>query len=300
MRFASFFSGIGGFDLGLERAGMEAVFQCEIDPFAQQVLKKHWPKVPLYADITTLNKAIIPAADLWCAGWPCQDLSHANTERKGLAGEQSGLFHTFMGLAAQVKPAWLVLENVSGLLSADAGTALESVVDALEDAGYLGGWFACNASDAGLPHNRDRIFFVASFGNGRAYQIFADCGELLGNFATRGKSGQNARPHLPESTGGNTPLVVQRRGGFGYTQARSICPTLRAQTGKHQGGHSDRPILCGEKLDVDRVRTTDGFPARLDGRRGRLIGNAVVPAIIEWIGRRIIVVEETHNTTEIR
>lgn len=82
--------------------------------------------------------------------------------------------------------------------------------------------------------------------------------------------------------------MVQRRGGFGYTLAKSICPTLRTQTGKHQGGHSDRPILCGEKLDLERVGETDGVSPRLDGRRGRLIGNAVVLGIAEWIGRKII------------
>ncbi len=77
----------------------------------------------------------------------------------------------------------------------------------------------------------------------------------------------------------------------GTLGAKSICPTLRAQTGGHQGGHSDRPILCGEKLDVDRMGKANGVYPRLDGRRGRLIGNAVVPAIAEWIGRQIIEVE---------
>jgi DNA (cytosine-5)-methyltransferase 1 len=92
--------------------------------------------------------------------------------------------------------------------------------------------------------------------------------------------------------------VVQRRGGFGYTAATSICPTIRAQTGRHQGGHSDRPILCGEELDVGRVRGPDGIPRRLDGRRGRLIGNAVSPVIVEWIGRRIVAVEASRAKEE--
>jgi DNA (cytosine-5)-methyltransferase 1 len=73
--------------------------------------------------------------------------------------------------------------------------------------------------------------------------------------------------------------------------AKSICPALRAQTGGHQGGHSDRPILCGEKLDVDRVGEAYGVSSRLDGRRGRLLGNAVVPTISEWIGRHILEIE---------
>jgi DNA (cytosine-5)-methyltransferase 1 len=292
MRVSSFFAGIGGFDLGFERAGMDIVFHCEIDEHCQKVLKRHWPKVPLYADITTLDASIIPPSELWCAGWPCQDLSHANAgERKGLAGERSGLFHDFLELVKEARPAWLVMENVPGLLSAEQGTALETVTDALEENGYLGGWVPCNTLDAGLPHNRDRIFFIASYRSGRAYNFFADCGELHGDYAKGGESREAARSVLREGAERDAPLVVQRRGGFGYTKAKSFSPTIRAQTGGHQGGHSDRPILCGQKLDVDRVREADGLSRRLDGRRGRLIGNAVSPTVAEWIGRKIMAIE---------
>lgn len=292
MRVASFFTGIGGFDLGFERAGMEVVFQCEKDEFAQQILKRHWPEVPLHEDITTLEPTTIPAAELWCAGWPCQDLSNANTKRPGLSGKQSGLFYVFMELVATIRPKWLVLENVPGLLNAEQGTALEAVVDKLEENGYVGGWLSINALDTGLPQHRDRIFFIASAGTHSAYQVFADSSGLSRDFAPRGKSRKDTGSTFEESSFGNDPLVAQRRGGFGYTQARSFCPTIRAQTGKHQGGHSDRPILCGQKLDVDRMRETDGISPRLDGRRGRLLGNAVIPTIVEWIGKKIIAVEQ--------
>ncbi len=292
MRVASFFAGIGGFDLGFERAGIPSVFQCEIDDFCQKILKRHWPNVPLHADITTLTSTAIPSADIWCAGWPCQDLSSANTERQGLQGKRSGLFYKFMELAAEAQPAWLVMENVPGLLSAEQGTALEAAVDTLEEVGYLGGWLSCNAAHTGLPHHRDRVFFIASFKSPRSYQIFTDSSELSRDTSSRKQSRAKTRPHFREITLGNPPLVVQRRGGFGYTMARSICPTLRAQTGGHQGGHSDRPILCGEKLDVDRVGETDGISPRMDGRRGRLLGNAVVPSIAEWIGRKILTIEK--------
>ena len=291
LRCASFFAGIVGFDLGFERAGMKVVFQCEIDPLCQQILKRHWPAVPIHDDITTLLPSTIPTADLWCAGWPCQDLSTANIEREGLAGERSGLFYQFMALVGEVRPAWLVLENVPGLLSAEGGAALEAVIDALEAIGYLGGWLSCNAVHAGLPHNRDRVFFIASFRSDRAYQIFTDSSELSGDTATGKSRRTETRSSLRQGDLGNAPLVVQRRGGFGYTLARRICPTLRAQTGRHQGGHSDRPILCGEKLDLDRVGEADGVSPRLDGRRGRVLGNAVVPPIAEWIGRKIVAIE---------
>lgn len=292
MRVSSFFAGIGGFDLGFERAGMNVVFQCEIDPFCQQILKRHWPQIPLHDDITTLIPSIIPTSELWCAGWPCQDLSTANTDRKGLAGKRSGLFLRFMDLVKEIQPAWLVMENVPGLLCAEEGTALEAVINTLEENGYLGGWVSCNAFHAGLPHNRDRVFFVASFRSERAYHFFTDSSELSGDTSSRKSSKTKVRSSFRQIPIGDNPLVVQRRGGFGYTMAKSICPTLRAQAGGHQGGHSDRPILCGQKLDVDRVGEAYGVSSRMDGRRGRLLGNAVIPTISEWIGKRILEIEK--------
>jgi DNA (cytosine-5)-methyltransferase 1 len=298
MRVSSFFAGIGGFDLGFERAGMQVVFHCEIDTFCQQILKRHWSHVPLHDDITTLTPATIPTSDLWCAGWPCQDLSTANADRKGLTGERSGLFFTFMDLVKEVHPKWLVMENVPGLLSAEQGIALETVINTLEKNGYLGGWVSCNAIDAGLPHNRDRVFFIASFGTECAYHFFTNSSELSGDTSPRKSSPAQTRPDFRQIPLRNNPLVVQRRGGFGYTLAKSICPTLRAQTGGHQGGHSDRPILCSEKLDLDRMGDADGISSRMDSRRGRLLGNAVVPRISEWIGRRILEIENTRNQAQ--
>jgi DNA (cytosine-5)-methyltransferase 1 len=291
MKFASFFAGIGGFDLGLQRAGMTPSFHCEIDPHCQLILRRHWPEVPLHGDIQTLEKSAIPETSLWAAGWPCQDLSHANTSRKGLKGKRSGLFYRFTELASEVRPKWLILENVVGLLSAEGGEALESVTNELEEIGYLGGWFSCNALDAGLPHNRERVFFVASYRTDSAYKFFSNSSKLYGDTSARRARGQGIGPDLRAEFIGNSPLLVQRRGGFGYTKAKDISPTIRAQTGGHQGGHSDRPILCGQKLDVGRVREIDGISRRLDGRRGRLIGNAVAPPIIEWIGKEILKVE---------
>jgi DNA (cytosine-5)-methyltransferase 1 len=290
MQFASFFAGIGGFDLGFHRAGIMPAFHCEIDPFCQRILKRHWPEVPLHDDITTLKAKDIPEVDIWTGGWPCQDVSSANAQREGIYGIRSGLFFTFTALARKVRPAWIVLENVSGLLSSDGGSAFESVVNELEEIGYLGVWFTCNTLSAGLPQNRERVFLVGSYRSPLSHQFYSDCGELLGNTSPREACRTGTRPHVPGEFVSNTPLVVQRRGGFGYTKATDYSPTLRAQTGKHQGGHSDRPILCGQKLDMERVRETDGIPGRLDGRRGRLIGNAVAPPIAEFIGRRILAI----------
>jgi len=291
MKFASFFAGIGGFDLGFQRAGMIPAFHCEIDPLCQRILKRHWPEVPLHGDITTLKAREIPEAQLWAGGWPCQDVSHGNAKRKGINGERSGLFFSFAELAGKVRPRWIVLENVSGLLSSDDGSAFESVIERLEEIGYMGVWFTCNTLSAGLPHNRDRIFIVGSYRSPLSHQFCSDGSKLFGNTSPREESRANTRSSVRGEFVSDTPLLVQRRGGFGYTKATSYCPTIRAQSGKHQGGHSDRPILCGQKLDLGRVRETNGISGRLDGKRGRFIGNAVAPPIAEFIGRRILAIE---------
>jgi DNA (cytosine-5)-methyltransferase 1 len=291
MRVASFFAGIGGFDLGFHQAGIIPVFHCEIDPFCQRILTRHWPEVPLHDDITTLKAKDIPEAEVWAGGWPCQDVSHANHLREGIHGARSGLFFTFTELAREVRPPWLVLENVSGLLSSDEGLAFESVINELEEIGYMGIWFTCNTLSAGLPHNRERVFLVGSYRSTLSHQFYSDCGELLRDDSPRGTRRKETRSSIRGEFISDTPLLVQRRGGFGYTKPTSYSPTIRAQTGKHQGGHTDRPILCGQKLDLERVRKTNGLPGRLDGRRGRLIGNAVAPPIAEFIGRRILAIE---------
>lgn len=296
MRFASFFAGIGGFDLGLQKAGMEPVFHCEVDPHCQKILKRHWPKVPLHGDITTLTASQIPEAEIWCAGWPCQDLSQGNAFRAGLQGSRSGLFFTFAKLAEEIKPKWIILENVKGLLTADKGTAFEHVINTLEEIGYLGGWFTCNLLDIGLPQHRERVFIIASYKSDCAYKFYSHCSELLGNNSTREESGsrRKTRPNFSEEFISNSPLLVQRRGGFGYTKANNYSPTIRAQTGRHQGGHTDRPILCGQKLNVERVREVNGLPRGMDGRRGRFIGNAVSPLIVEKIGRIVSQISISH------
>ncbi|MDA0301506.1 MAG: DNA (cytosine-5-)-methyltransferase [Chloroflexi bacterium] len=292
LRLASFFTGIGGFDLGFEQAGADVVFQCEIDPHCQQVLNKHWPDVPLHDDITTLEAGDIPYADIWSAGWPCQDLSNANSQREGLSGARSGLFFRFIELARTVRPRWIILENVPGLLSADGGSAFESVIDQIEEVGYLGGWTTSNTLDFGLPQNRERVVLVASLGTDSAYNVLAHGSRLHGDHQTRGEQRKGSAAETAGGAGGHDPVVVQRRGGFGYTKGSDICPTLRAQTGKHQGGHSDRPILCGEELDLERMRAVDGVSGRLDGRRGRLIGNAVAVPLARWFATQIMLADE--------
>jgi len=249
--------------------------------------------VPLHGDIQTLEAEDIPEADLWAAGWPCQDLSTANTGRDGLRGSRSGLFYQFTGLVRERTPRWIVLENVPGLLSSHQGADFEAVIDEIEEIGYLGVWFTSNVLSAGLPHSRERVFIVGSYQSDRAHEFYSDGGELLRDHPAREteRPRRKARSRVQEEFISDDPLLVQRRGGFGFTKARGYSPTLRAQTGGHQGGHTDRPILCGQKLDLERMRESNGVPRGMDGRRGRLIGNAVAPPLAQFIGRRILEIE---------
>src|SRR6185503_14467356 len=149
------FSGIGGFSLGLERTGgFETVAFCEIEPFPRKVLAKHWPKVPIYDDVSTAE--FVEPVDLVTAGFPCQDISFAG-EGAGLAGSRSGLFWHVLRAVCLVGRPKLLLENVAALLARGMGT----VLGALAQIGYDTEWHCIPASYVGLPHSRDRIWIVA-------------------------------------------------------------------------------------------------------------------------------------------
>ena len=171
------FSGIGGFAFGLERAGMNTVAFCEQDKFCQAVLRKHWPEVPIYDDVRTLTANRLASdgisVDVICGGFPCQDISTAG-KGAGLAGERSGLWWEFHRLIAEIKPEWVIVENVAALRS----RGLDVVLRGISEIGYDAEWHCIPASAVGAPHRRDRIWIVAYPGRQSA-QIPA-----TGKFAT--------------------------------------------------------------------------------------------------------------------
>jgi len=160
MKVLDLFSGIGGFSLGLERAGFETVAFCEIDKKAHKVLQKHWPHVPIFEDVQTLTKKALDdqgiAVDVICGGFPCQDISAAG-RGAGLAGEKSGLWFEFNRLIKEIRPKYAIIENVSALRS----RGLDEVLRSLAQIGYDAEWHCIPASAIGAPHRRDRIWIVA-------------------------------------------------------------------------------------------------------------------------------------------
>ena len=166
LKLLDLFSGIGGFSLGLERTGgFETVAFCEIDPFCQKVLAKHWKGVPIHDDITTLEYS--GPVDVVTAGFPCQDISLAG-EGAGLAGERSGLFWHILRTARLVGQPKLMLENVAALLNRGMG----AVLGALAQVGYDAEWDCIPAAAVGAPHLRDRLYIFADADEGGKQRVF--------------------------------------------------------------------------------------------------------------------------------
>ena len=169
MKVGSLFTGIGGADIGFERAGATIEWQCEIDKHASSVLARHWPGVPNHGDVTMIG-AHVGKVDLICGGFPCQDVSVAG-RRAGLAGERSGLWFEFHRIARELRPEWLLIENVPGLLSSHQGADFAVILQGLAELGYGVAWRVLDAQYFGLAQRRKRVFIVGHLGDGRAAEV---------------------------------------------------------------------------------------------------------------------------------
>lgn len=175
LRVGSTFSGVGGADLGLERAGFDIAWMCEADQWKRTVLRAHWPDIPIYDDVRTVASdepftgqlfddgsrgADAEPVDLLCGGFPCQDLSVAG-KRRGFDGERSVLAFEFLRIAETLQPRWLLMENVPGLLSSNGGRDLARLLDELGAAGFGWAYRILDARFWAVPQRRRRIFIVA-------------------------------------------------------------------------------------------------------------------------------------------
>lgn len=178
LTFGSLFAGIGGFDLGFERAGLQCKWQVEIDPYCRAVLAKHWPNVARHDDICTFatHTHTDLAVDVICGGFPCQDISLANHEGQGLSGSRSGLWYEYERVIRALRPRYVAIENVAAILY----RGLDRVLWSLASCGYDAEWQVVPASGIGAPHRRDRLFIVAYANGKRCHknEVFArDVGE---------------------------------------------------------------------------------------------------------------------------
>jgi DNA (cytosine-5)-methyltransferase 1 len=273
LRLLDLFSGIGGFSLGLERSGaFKTVAFCEIEPYCQKVLAKHWPQVPIYDDVRTITAERLTAdgitVDAICGGFPCQDISCAG-KRAGIEGERSGLWFEYARIIGEFRPRYVIVENVSALLS----RGLDQVLGTLASFGYDAEWHCIPASAIGAPHRRDRVWIVAypdsqwelqqegAVKNKRRW--FSDsCKNVSDAYCCNGSAWmQNRKQTHQEEAGARLDYRIAR-----YGDLRNVGRDTWA-------------------VEPDVGRVANGVPART--HRLKALGNAVVPQIPELIGRAI-------------
>lgn len=308
VRIASFFAGIGGFDLGFERAGMSTVWQCEIKPFCLDVLAKHWPDVPKRSDIREVMHEDIPESEVWVGGFPCQDISLARMgPRDGLKGTQSGLFFEFARLLEAGRPNVVILENVAGLLSSNEGRDFGLVIRTLADLGYGVAWRVLDSRYFGVPQSRTRIFIVGYLGNPEAAASIlfeSECGDR--NFE---KSRQNEAKSI-------SPFAISvgdSKRGF----VKKLAHCLYAESARHTGTDWSRNYVSYKEGEVRRLTPLEaerlqGFPdgwtnlpdsirdtEKLDSARYHSCGNAVTVNVTEWIGQRVLDALEQYSENHL-
>ena len=295
MRAASFFTGAGGFDIGLEKAGVEIVFQCERDKNCLKLLNEKYPNVTKHDDITTIKPEAIPEAQIYCGGFPCQDLSVAK-HGQGLAGAKSSLFFKFAEIIKANTPQWILLENVPNLLYTNQGQDFQTVLETLAECGYSLSWRVLDSQYFGIPQRRRRLFIVGHLGNwekpARAlfeteFKVknarqsskskstvtskFKDC---LRTVETQFLNCQNRQLHLYENLAHT--LTASRD-----SSVVSIENYLRYFS-----------LVEKERLQGFPDHWTAGFSKTV---RNRMIGNAVSVPVAQWLGQRILEAEMSNE-----
>lgn len=266
LTFGSLFAGIGGMDLGLERAGMTCRWQVEIDDHARRILARHWPDVPRHDDIRTFHPARDQRVDLICGGFPCSGISRAG-RGAGLAHEASGLWREFARVIGVLRPRFVIVENSPELTVRGLGEVLGDLASMRYDAE----WTPVSAGDFGLPHERKRTILVAYPGGKRL-----------------------EKPDRKQAT--RRPVVFQDRDYTGLDSVRMLrgIPLHDSREARARMRMSpDRGMViesisgaAGVEAESPVCRVGHGVPHRVDRLRG--LGNAVVPQVAEWVGRRII------------
>jgi len=293
MKVLDLFSGIGGFSLGLERAGMETVAFCEFDEHARKVLKKHWPHVPIHNDVRTLDgKKYRGTVDVVCGGFPCQDLSTAG-KQAGFDGERSSLYREMLRIISECMPRYAIFENVTGLLTGESGRWFGQFLYDLASIGYDAEWHCVSASELGAHHHRDRVWIIAYPNND-------------GQAATKEREGTEERGDS-NKTRQKPAKQSERCGSSSVNELLADSDSNRLQGQRQDRGVARQVGLCGRawwdeikaisaagagwEVEPELGRVVNGVPNR--SHRLKQLGNAVVPQIPEAIGRAIMDCEKS-------
>lgn len=208
--FISLFAGVGGFDLGFERAGWTCLAQVEIDKHARKVLDTRWPDVPKHDDVTTYTYMGQEQVDAVIGGFPCQDVSVAG-KRAGLAGARTGLFWHALRIAEETQPRWLVLENVPGLLTSNQRQDFPAVLNAVADAGFpYIEWRVLDSQFFGVPQRRRRIFIVGRSSDPNRFPVLVESEGRAGDFESFGAQGQETTGPAKGSVGTAVSAALTR------------------------------------------------------------------------------------------
>ena len=291
LRVLDLFSGIGGFSLGLERTGgFETAAFCEIEDFPRRVLAKHWPEVPCYHDVTKLTSDIMAAdgigrIDVITGGFPCQDISVAGKQAGICEGTRSGLWSEIVRLTGELRPRYVIVENVANLLSGPTerrGGWFGRILGDLAECGYDAEWENIPASAVGAPHRRERVWILAypkevrHTQRGEAGNVFEENGrqngQMRSEFSCSGKQSQN----MADAN------EIRLQGPEFQRRKVSVLPRV---------GNNGRWL---PEPSVGRV--ANGVPNR--AHRVAALGNAVVPQVPELIGHAILDSEYANKIQE--
>lgn len=271
----SLFAGIGGFDLGFERAGWKTKWQVEIDPMARAVLAEHFPSARRHEDVRSVTGEVLGYVDCITAGFPCQDISQMGARRRGgslgLRGERSGLFYQVIRLLQEIRPPWVVLENVHGLLHSNDCEDIQEVVRSLADCGYVGLFRVLDSRYFGVPQARRRVFVVAGLGQHPPLELMADAAPVDGLPITLGPL-EESRNQM--AWAGNTVTALNAASRISLGSEILIC----------ERGRRDK------MAEREGVSARHGIPLGLDAQNlvmRHAAGNAVVPQVAEWIAREL-------------
>lgn len=309
LKVLDLFSGIGGFSLGLDRTGgFETIAFCEIDPECQKVLNKHWPEVPLFVDVTTLSwKSSWDKIDVICGGFPCQDISVAGKQKGIKNGTRSGLWFEYKRLIGEIRPSYVIIENVAALRS----NGLVTVLQDLWTLGYDAEWNIISARDIGACHLRERIWIIA-YPNGQRIRVeprgsSGKSGEDTGKLAHNGEKGTSSHSMRKglEGSDVSSSSSTDREAELsdnGITGIGTKAPnTHYIRFGKPFASKEIKSQWWAEASASQRdwweaqPRVSgiyDGIPSRPyeSHRKQRIkqLGNSIVPGIAEVIGNQIL------------
>lgn len=306
MKFGSLFTGVGGFDLGFERAGMECVWQVEFDKNCQTVLRKHWSETELFDDVRTVGRHNLEPVDVICGGFPCQDISVAG-KRAGLTGERSGLWSEFARIIDELEPKWVVIENVPGLLSSNNGRDFATIIRWLAERRYGVVWRTLDSQYFGVAQRRRRVFIVGSFRSGCSSEVLFEPRGMRWHSEEGGACWEKiARTAEPCSGIGHKESGVGselKQMAIGHSGGMTLKINEKANTLNGQSGSETTAMFNGviSGTNIRRLTPTEcerlqGFPdgwtdGQADSHRYKQMGNAVTVNVAEWIAQKIILAE---------